>query len=126
MADPSQAVNYGHEKIFTVTLNQLISSHFSIFLHFTPLYISLIYGVFFNNAFQDCSLKKNTYGAVDMLELLNILTFHILHLINTLNKSVTIMFIERLQMLVQFANKNVLNVFLWLLIGFIQFCFFIL
>jgi hypothetical protein len=32
------------------------------------------------------------------------------------------MFIEPLRMLVPFANKNVLNVFLWLLIGFIQFC----
>jgi len=33
------------------------------------------------------------------------------------------MFIQPLQMLVPFANKNVLNVFLWLLIGFIQFCY---
>jgi len=30
------------------------------------------------------------------------------------------MFLQPLQMLVPFANKNVLNVFLWLLIGFIQ------
>ncbi len=33
------------------------------------------------------------------------------------------MFIQPLQMLVPFANKNVLNVFLWLLIGVIQFCY---
>jgi hypothetical protein len=33
------------------------------------------------------------------------------------------MFIEPLQMLVPFADKNVLDVFLWVLIGFIQFCY---
>jgi len=58
MADLSQVVGYGHEKIFTITLNQLMYCHFPLFLNFTPLYISLIYGVFFNKAFQDCSLKK--------------------------------------------------------------------
>jgi hypothetical protein len=67
MADPSQVVDSGHEKIVTFTLNQLISSHFSIFLHFTPFYISLVYGVFSKKAFQDCSLKKITYEGADML-----------------------------------------------------------
>jgi len=67
MTDLSQAVNYEHEKIFTVTLNQFMSCHLSLFLNFIPLYISLIYGVFFNKAFQDCSVKNITYGAVGML-----------------------------------------------------------
>ncbi len=57
----------GHEKIFTVTLNKLMSCHFSLFLNFTPFYISLIYIVFFNKAFQDCPLKTITYGAVVMV-----------------------------------------------------------
>jgi hypothetical protein len=29
-----------------------MSCHFSLFLYFIPLYISLIYGVFLNKAFQ--------------------------------------------------------------------------
>jgi hypothetical protein len=51
MVDLPQVVDYGHEKFFTTTLNQLDV------LSLLPLYISLIYGVFFNKAFQDCSLK---------------------------------------------------------------------
>jgi hypothetical protein len=31
----------------------LMSYHFSLFLNFIPLYISLIYNVFFNKALQD-------------------------------------------------------------------------
>jgi hypothetical protein len=67
----------------------LVSYHFSLFLNFTPLYISLIYSVFFNKAFEDCSLKKNyiwNNGHALTIEY----TFDILYLINTLNKSVTI------------------------------------
>jgi len=55
---PITSVCYGHEKIFTVTLNQIMSYHLSLFLNLTPLYISLIYGVCFNKAFQDCSFEK--------------------------------------------------------------------
>ncbi len=58
MADLSQVVSYGHGKDFTVTLNKLMSCHLSLFLNFPLLYISLIYGVFFNKAFQDCSFEK--------------------------------------------------------------------
>jgi hypothetical protein len=36
----------------------LTSWHFSLFLYFTPLYIFLIYGVFFNIALQDFDNKR--------------------------------------------------------------------
>jgi hypothetical protein len=39
----------------------LTSCHFSFFLNFTPLYIFLIYGVFFNKALQDF----DEYDALD-------------------------------------------------------------
>jgi hypothetical protein len=35
-----------------LVLANLTSCHFSLFLYFTPLYISLIYGVFLNKALQ--------------------------------------------------------------------------
>jgi len=55
MANLSQAVSYGVGEIFTTTLNQLavLSCPFSLILNFTPLYISLIYSVFFNKALQE-------------------------------------------------------------------------
>jgi len=35
--------------------------HFSLFLNFTPLYISLIDGVFFNNALQEFVVRRGNF-----------------------------------------------------------------
>jgi len=48
MANLTQVIGYGHGEIFMVILN--LSCHFSLFLNFTPLYISLICSVFLNKA----------------------------------------------------------------------------
>jgi hypothetical protein len=50
---PTMSGRYGHGEIFIPTLSQLMSCHFSLFLNFTPLYISLIYSVLFNKALHD-------------------------------------------------------------------------
>jgi hypothetical protein len=41
-----------------------MSYHFSLFLYFIPLYISLIYGVFLNKALQVFDDTPSTYLAV--------------------------------------------------------------
>jgi hypothetical protein len=48
MANQLQAVDFGHGEILTSTLNQLDVLLFLLFIFFTPLYIFLIYDVFFN------------------------------------------------------------------------------
>ncbi len=82
MADLSQVINYGHEKIFAVILNQLMSCRFALFVNFTPLYISIIYGAFFNKAFQDCSLKNYIWSSGHALTI-EYTYFWLLYLINT-------------------------------------------
>ncbi len=122
IVDLSQVVSYGHEKFFTVTLNQIMSYHLSLFLNFTPLYICLIYGMFFNKAFQNCSFEKlhMKQWVCSNYEYTYFWNFIFNQYIE---QKCYQMFIQPLQMLVPFANKNVLNVFLWLLIGVIQFCY---
>jgi hypothetical protein len=119
MADLSQAVNYGHDKISQLLWTNLC--HVT-FLNFTPLYISLIYGVFFTKNFQDCSFEKFIWGSGHAL---SIEYTYLWNFISNqyIEQKCCQMFIQPLQMLVPFADKNVLNVFLWLLIGFIQFCY---
>jgi hypothetical protein len=48
MADLPQVVDYGHGEIFIAILSQLDVMSLIPFKKFTPLYISLIYGVSFN------------------------------------------------------------------------------
>jgi hypothetical protein len=44
--------------------SQLLWANFSLFLYFTPLYISLIYGVFLNEALQNFDDTPSTYLGV--------------------------------------------------------------
>jgi hypothetical protein len=61
MTDLLQVVDYGHGEILTPTLNQL--DVMSFLLNLIPLYIFLIYDVFFNEALHEFNNNKINYLA---------------------------------------------------------------
>jgi hypothetical protein len=64
MANLPQVIGYGHGEIFTTTLSELDVLLLLPFFYFTPLYISLIYGVFLNKALQILDDTPPTYLVV--------------------------------------------------------------
>jgi hypothetical protein len=61
MTDLPKAIIYGHGEILTPTLNQL--DVMSRLLNLIPLYIFLIYDVFFNKALHEFNNNNNNYLA---------------------------------------------------------------
>jgi hypothetical protein len=99
-----------------------MSYHLSLFLNFIPLYISLIYGVFLIKLSKIVLLKNYIWSSGHALTIEYTYFWNFISN-QYIEQKCYQMFIQPLQMLAPFANKNVLNVFLWLLIGFIQFCY---